>query len=169
MLATTALTAFLQVAVSLLPHGYDNAKWGTTAAELQNLTTVQKATPGHGFSYSEHAETNPDVYIGKTKDNHRIEYYFFKEKLYKIFIVYDRAQYSTDFYQKELTKLNAKYGPSKKTYQEVVFGIPVTHTMWENNDSILDLRMGAGFVYQVRLNKSAAQSKDRLKQIGDSI
>ena len=98
------LIFLLQVAVSSLPNGYDGAVWGISAKQLEQLVEVHKATPGSEYNYSDHMETDPEVYIQFTKENKRIEYYFFKGKLYKIFIVYDRALTSPQFYLRGSSK-----------------------------------------------------------------
>jgi len=152
------LAALLQVAVSL-PSGYQAAHWGMTVDELRSLTSVQRAGHGRKFGYADHAEIDPDVYVHVTQDKTRIEYYFFKGRLYKVFLVYDRSVTSPEFYQELVQEHEGRYGPFQAQYPEEFFGYVVQHTRWENAESVLDLRMGAGFVYQVRIDKKAAEAK----------
>jgi len=151
-----------------LPDGYEKASWGMSVTELRKLVVVHKATPGSEYNYSEHMEVNPNVYIQKA-ENRRIEYYFFRGKLYKIFILYDRSLATPAFYQKLIKQHREKFGPPQHQFQETVFGILVNHTSWSDEQSSLDLRIGAGYVYQVRLQNRAAAAKKLLQQLKHSI
>lgn len=158
MLSSIFLAAFLQVAVGL-PNGYQGVHWGMTVEDLRGLTGVQRAGHGRKFGYADHAEIDPDVYVHVTQDKTRIEYYFFKGRLYKVFLVYDRSAASPAFYQELVREHEERYGPFQAQYPEEFFGYVVQHTRWDDGDSVLDLRMGAGFVYQVRIDKKAAEQK----------
>lgn len=155
-------------AKSDLPVGYQKANWGMSVIELQKLVTIHKAALGSEFNYSEHTEVNPDVYIQKA-DNKRIEYYFFRGRLYKIFILYDRSLATPAFYQKLIKQQSKKFGPPQHRFQEKVYGIAVNHASWSDDRSSLDLRLGAGYVYQVRLQNRAAAAKKMLQQLKHSI
>jgi hypothetical protein len=168
LLCSLALTAPAWSATTELPSGYEMANWGITVAELKKQTTVFKASPGSEYNYSEHMEVNPDVYVQKVADK-RIEYYFFRGKLYKIFILYNRALANPESYQKLISQQSKKYGPPQRRYQEVVFGLQVQHASWSDKESSLDLRLGAGYVYQVRTQKSVAAAKKLLQQMRHSI
>ena len=159
---------FLQIAMSL-PNGYEGAVWGMTTTQLEKLVEVHKATPGSEYNYSDHMEVEPEVYIQFTKDQKRIEYYFFKSKLYKIYIVYDRALNSPEFYQQKITEAQQKYGPSQGQFDENVFGLTVKHTTWEDEQSLLDLRSGAGFIFEVLMDKKTAQAKAVRQQLKKAI
>ena len=119
----------LQLSVTL-PNGFQGITWGMSIEELTSQFEVQKATPDSGFGYADHMEVDPDVYIRVTKDNRKIEYYFYKGRLYKIYIVYDRARSTETFYK---------------------------------STSTLDLRSGAGYVYEVMIDKAA--ERDKAKQL----
>ncbi len=157
------------IAVSNLPNGHEKATWGMTVEELQRVASVEKADTEEGFNYAEHQEEDPEVYIRLAGGHERIEYYFFQGKLYKIFIVYDRILYHTRFYDRLIDEVKGDFGPPHKTYEEEFFGLPIQHHFWEDNVSSLDLRKGAGFVYQVRTHKALAEKKARLQQRKKSI
>lgn len=158
----------LHVAVSL-PNGYQGAAWGISPKQLEKLAEVHKATPGSEYNYSDHMETEPEVYIQFTKENKRIEYYFFKGKLYKIFIVYDRALTSAQFYQKKIAEARQEYGDPQGQFEEKVFGLMVKHTTWKGEQTLLDLRSGAGFIFEVLMDKKVAQVKALRRQLKNAI
>jgi hypothetical protein len=113
-------------------------------------------------------EKNPDVYVTKN-DKQRIEYYFFKQKLYKVFIIYPRNSNNEGLYRQLITENIAKYGKPTNQYQEKVFGLAVLHTVWTDGKSDLDIRSGAGYIYQVRSDKKAAAAKRLLQQFRHAI
>jgi hypothetical protein len=162
------LFVLLQVAASL-PNGYQSTVWGMSAKQLEELAEVHKATPGSEYNYSDHMETEPEVYIQFTEEKKRIEYYFFKGKLYKIFIVYDRALTSPEFYRQKITEARKKYGKPQGQFEEQVFGLTVKHTTWEGEQSVLDLRSGAGFIFEVLMDKKVAQAKKVRQQLKNAI
>jgi hypothetical protein len=162
MLFSTLLIGY--IAAAGLPNGYEGATWGMTSEDLRQIASVQKIEPGDTFNYAEHLEEDPDVYIRNNDQHERIEYYFFEGQLYKIFIVYDRILYHSRFYDRLIEKAKEDYGHSQEVYQEELFGLRIQHTLWEDAVSILDLRKGAGFIYQVRIHKDAAQRKDHSLQ-----
>lgn len=168
LLCALTLPSPTLLAAPELPVGYQQANWGITVAELRKLATVHKAVPGSEYNYSEHMEVNPDVYI-QVADHKRIEYYFFRDKLYKIFILYDRALATPAYYQKLIRQHSKAFGPPQRQYQETVFGLQVQHASWSDARSSLDLRLGAGYVYQVRIHTSAAAAKKLLQQMRHSI
>jgi hypothetical protein len=104
-------------------------------------------------------EIDPDVYVRRTQDNKKIEYYFYHGRLYKIYIVYDREKSTDVFYKELINKAHKEYGPAQSHYQENVFGIMVLHVMWDDGSSTLDLRSGAGYVYEVLIDKAAEREK----------
>ncbi|WP_455200306.1 hypothetical protein [Kaarinaea lacus] len=142
-----------------LPNGFEGINWGMTIEELTSQFEVHKATPGSDYSYADHMEADPDVYVRHTEDNKKIEYYFFDGRLYKIYIVYDREKSTDRFYKSLIDKAHKEYGPAQSHYQENVFGILVLHVKWDDGTSIMDLRSGAGYVYEVLIDKAAEREK----------
>lgn len=147
------------VAAPVLPNGYEKARWGMTVQELQEVASVERVLTGKGFNYAEHMEEDPEVYAGFSAGHNRIEYYFFEGKLYKVFIIYDKMLYHTKFYEKLVKDTTEKYGPPGRTYEETFYDLVIHHSLWEDPESELDLRKGAGFVYQVRIDRDAAGRK----------
>jgi hypothetical protein len=92
-------------------------------------------------------------------NNKKIEYYFFNGRLYKIYIVYDRSKSSEGFYKSLIDKAHKAYGPAQSHYQENIFGILVLHVKWDDGSSTMDLRSGAGYVYEVLIDKDAEREK----------
>ena len=152
------LATLLQVAVTL-PNGYQDMSWGMTIEDLTSHYDVHKAVAGSEYGYADHGEVDPDVYVRITEDNTRVEYYFFEGRLYKIYVVYDRSKASTEFYQKLIANAQKQYGPAQSHYQENVFGILVLHVKWEDGNSSLDLRSGAGYIYEVLVDIAAEREK----------
>jgi len=162
------LTALLSVTLSL-PAGYEQTEWGVTAKQLKSQVPIVKIKPGDNYYYAEHMEIDPDVYVYKTKNKKRIEYYFYQGKLYKVFVVYDRVPEAEKLYTQLKDKLVSDFGKPAREYSRKVFGLLVTHTQWEDNKTIFDLRNGAGFIYQVRVHKDALKAKERSYNRGKSI
>lgn len=171
MLIAASFFIFLLNATNL-PPGYEQAHWGMSVTDLEKITELHKASPGSEYQYAEHMETNPDVYVTVLPDK-RVEYYFFRQKLYKIFIVYKKSfTTATDgesFYQTLVQQHTDLYGKAHESFQETVFGMNVVHNAWMNDDSILDIRSGAGYIYQVRVDRKAAAAKKLLQQFRHSI
>ena len=163
------LFSALAFAGAALPTGHAPATWGMTVAEIRKQVEIVRAIPGEGFGYAEHLEEDPEVYIRNTAQHERVEYYFYEGRLYKIFIVYDRIFFHTRFYQKLAEEVRTQFGDPKDTYQENFFGLSIQHTLWEDSESILDLRKGAGFIYQVRIDKEAAARKKKTLRRKKSI
>jgi len=152
------LAASLQVAMTL-PNGHDGMTWGMTIEDLTSQFDVHKAAPGSEYGYADHTEVDPVVYVRITDDKTRFEYYFFEGKLYKIYKVYDRARSSKEFYQQLISDAQKLYGPAQSHYQENVFGILVLHVKWEDSVTSMDLRSGAGYIYQVLVDIAADHKK----------
>jgi hypothetical protein len=148
----------IQVAVTL-PNGFEGITWGMGIEELSSQHEVHKAEPGSAYTYADHMEIDPDVYVRRTKDNKKIEYYFYNDRLYKIYIVYDREKSTDAFYKALIDQAHKDYGPAQSHYQENIFGILVLHVKWDDGSSTLDLRSGAGYVYQVLIDKAAEREK----------
>lgn len=149
----------IATAANPLPTGYQGAHWGMSVEELTSQFEVNKAVAGSEYGYADHTETDPNVFVRFTKDNTRIEYYFFEDLLYKIYVIYDRAKSSKDFYQELIQKTRKEYGPAQSHYQERVFGLLVLHVKWDDGVSSLDLRSGAGYIYEVYIDKAAERKK----------
>ena len=144
-----------------LPLGYHQANWGMTVLEVSKEVPMIPAGGSGGFGYAEHLEEDPDVYTWTSPKHERVEYYFYRGKLYKIFIVYDRIFFHTKFYEKLIDQTQKAFGEPGKNYQEEYFGLSIQHVLWEDRVSVLDLRKGGGFIYQVRIDKSAAEEKTK--------
>lgn len=153
----------------VLPNGHDQAVWGITVSELKKQMDVSPVERTDPFGYAEHLEEDPEVYFWNSPQHERVEFYFYEGRLYKIFIVYDRIYFHTRFYEKLVEETTAAYGKPQDTYQEEFFGIPILHARWEDSASVLDLRKGAGFIYQVRIDKMAAEKKAKERARKKSI
>ncbi len=159
MIAGLVFSLLLLPVAHALPDGYRDAQWGMTVEQLKAQVEVFKASLGSEYNYADHTEQDPNVYVRTTKENSRIEYYFYKNHLYKVFVVADRAQASPTLYKQLIKQTTKQHGEPKAEFQEDVFGIKVQHTAWEDKNTILDVRFGAGFVYQVLIHKSLAKQK----------
>jgi len=162
IIASLVLPSFA-AAGAALPSGYDQAHWGMTTAELRAQVAVDRAEMTDGFGYAEHSEEDPDVYFRMTPAHERIEYYFYEGRLYKIFVIYDQVYFHTRFYDDLVDEMKASFGPPNKVYREELFGLTIQHTRWEDPASILDLRKGAGFIYQVRIDITADREKAKAR------
>lgn len=163
------ILASIVVAGPTLPNGYDRAAWGITVAELKKQVEVERAELTDEFGYAEHQEEDPDVYFRLTPKHQRIEYYFYQGRLYKVFVIYDRVLYHTRFYEDLVGEMKTSFGDPQNIYRENLFGLPIQHTQWEDAVSILDLRKGAGFIYQVRIDKAANRDKAKAQRKKKSI
>jgi len=141
-----------------LPQGLGDARWGMTAEELGRLS-AQKIDPDDQFGYAEHLEQEPEVYAGATADGKRIEYYLYGKALYKVFIIHARNQREPELYRQMVQRLTATYGPSQRAYDETVFGLKITHTVWEDAVTQVDLRFGGSFVFEVHVDRARAAAK----------
>lgn len=168
MLTVLLVSWVLQLA-AVLPQGYDQAHWGMTVSQLQAQTKLKKADKGHGYGFAEHMEIDPEVYVSPQADGGRVEYYFFQGKLYKVFVIYSKAKATADKYKQLAADFREKYGKPAQHYGETYFGFQVQHTLWEDPHTVLDLRSGAGFVYEVWLGKDLAQQKKKRKDLKDAV
>lgn len=142
-----------------LPDGYDQARWGISVARLKAQVEVERAGMTDEFGYADHLEADPDVYYRMTSQHERIEYYFYEGRLYKVFVIYDRILFHTRFYEDLVEEMKKRFGPPLNVYQEDFFGLMIQHARWEDAAAVLDLRKGAGFIYQVRIDRAADQKK----------
>ncbi|MBI3812162.1 MAG: hypothetical protein HY283_08160 [Nitrospirae bacterium] len=159
----------LAAAGAVLPNGYEQAGWGISVAELKKQVEVDRVEMTDEFGYAEHLEEDPEVYSRITPKHERIEYYFYQGRLYKVFVIYDRIFFHTRFYEGLIEEMTKSFGPPPKTYQEEFFGLSIQHARWEDAASVLDLRKGAGFIYQVRIDKAADQKKTKSQTKKKSI
>ena len=143
-----------------LPPGLGDAHWGMTAEELIHRLKAQKVDADDQFGYAEHLEQEPDVYAGTTADGKRVEYYLYRDALYKLFIIHARNQREPQLYRQMVQQLMAIYGPAQRTYDETVFGLTITHTVWQDAVTQVDLRFGGGFVFEVHTDRARAAAKD---------
>ena len=164
----SALVALLLTAAAL-PNGVDMFRWGMSVEELLKHAPVQQVELGHGYGYSEHAEANPEVYLQPSDGKRHREFYFFRGKLYKIFTVYHRNLTQPEFYAVLLADLKKQHGEPARSYEDQVMGLPVRHVEWKDQHNTIDLRMGAGFIFEVRFNNAAAVEKNVLKNLKQSI
>ncbi len=162
--------AIVMATAATLPAGHDQAAWGITAQQLKKIVSAVKVEPGENYHFAEHMEIEPDVYVLKEKGkNRKIEYYFYKAKLYKIFIVYDRQPELRKLYNHLKQSLVSHFGRAEQEFKRTVFGLVVTHTQWDDGKTLLDLREGAGFVYQVRIDKAALKLKEKAYTLKKAI
>lgn len=162
------LVAALVTAVSL-PQGYDVARWGMTADDLKSKMKATQVDLSDAFGYADHLEEDPDVYIALTADHERLELYLFEGRLYKIYVVYDRVMTHTRLYEQLVERFTKEHGPPTRSYQDDYFGLPIQHTVWEDDRTTLDIRKGAGFVFQVRVDRATAEKKAKAVQKRKSI
>ena len=146
-------------AATPIPQGLGEAQWGMTIDELRGVVDVTKINPNDPFSYADHLEEEPVIYVGQTAAGQRVEYYFFNGELYKIYLIHGDVQRDLVLYQQLADRLAVAFGPPDRHYDEVVMGLTIIHTIWEDAISSLDLRFGAGFVFQVHRDRSRAEAK----------
>lgn len=152
-----------------LPRGLDQARWGMTADELGKMTPVQKVDPNDPFSYADHLEEDPDIYAGTSSDGRRIEYYFYDGELYKVYLIHSDLQKDLVLYNRMAEDLVGTYGPPARTYHEEIMGLTIIHTIWEDDTAMLDLRYGAGFVFEVHTDRVRATAKEQALKRKKSI
>jgi hypothetical protein len=143
-----------------LPKGLGEAHWGMTAEELVGRLGARKVDSSDQFGYAEHMERDPEVYVGTTADGKRVEYYLYDHALYKLFIIHARNQREPQLYGQMVVELTARYGTPQHVYEESVFGLTITHTVWQDAVTRIDLRYGGGFVFEVHTDRVRAAAKD---------
>jgi hypothetical protein len=158
-----------QQAGAPLPQGLGDARWGMTAEELGRHLSVHKIDDDDQFGYAEHLEQEPDVYAGTTVDGKRIEYYLYGNALYKLFLIHARNQRDPQLYRQMVRQLTDAYGPAQRTYEETVFGLTITHTVWQDAVTQVDLRFGGGFVFEVHTDRVRAAAKQEALKRKKSI
>jgi hypothetical protein len=143
-----------------LPQGLGDARWGMTAEELGRRLSVHKVDLGDQFGYAEHLEEEPDVYAGTTADGKRVEYYLYDNALYKVFIIHARNQPDPQLYRQMVRRMTAEYGAPTRVYDASVFGLRISHTVWQDPVTQVDLRFGGGFVFEVHIDRVRAAARD---------
>lgn len=167
-LKISAMAALL-VAAAALPNGLDTFRWGMSVDQLSKQAQVHKSELGHGYGYAEHTEPNPEVYTQASDGKRHREFYFFRGKLYKIFTVYHRNLTQPEFYASLVADLKKRHGQPARSYEDQVMGMPVRHVEWKDKRNTIDLRMGAGFIFEVRMDNAAAAEKNLLTNLKQSI
>jgi len=142
-----------------LPTVYHGAQWGISVSELNSQIKVYKASHHGNYNYADHSEINPDVYVRKTTDSKRLEYYFYNKKLYKIYVVYPKNRQNNTLYRKQVSVFKQLYGAPSEISRDKYFGLEIQHTRWNDEQTALDLRLGAGFIYEVWVDTNAAKQK----------
>lgn len=154
-----------------LPTGYEGISFGMTGKEVTAVNkNIRKADGQHHFSFGEHFEVNPNVYILELDEASRAEYYLFKNRVYKIFIIIDEDKKGDrKLYEKLVTATRNLYGEPKQRYVENNFNMQISHTRWHNQHTILDLRKGAGFVFKVIIDKQLNREKQYLQKMEGGV
>ena len=152
-----------------LPQGLGDAQWGMTAEELGRRLSVHKVDVGDQFGYAEHLEQEPDVYAGTTADGKRVEYYLYDNALYKVFVIHARNQRDPQLYQQMVRRMTADYGAPVRVYDASVFGLRISHTVWQDPVTQVDLRFGGGFVFEVHIDRARAAAKEEALRRKHSI
>ena len=156
------LTLLIASAVfAIQPLGNSNIKWGLSEEALKKSYSVNKVSDGsdHGHGYSDFTEVNPIVYVDSSSSDKKIEFYFHNGKLYKTYTIYLEQNNVESFYQQKTKALEDDLGVATRTYSDELFSMPIQHNVWEFENENLDLRFGAGYVYEVRTYKPVANEK----------
>jgi len=169
MFTITLLIANILLAGHPIANG--DIDWDITEQALQEKIKEKKidTTLGHGHSYSDFNEINPTVYIDDSFPDKKFEFYFHKGKLYKIYTIYRNQDDIQAFYQQKIEGLKNKLGQPNNTYTDELFSMSIQHHVWETKEEQLDLRLGGGYVYEVRIEKSIAQDKQTQIELKHAI
>ncbi len=132
-------------------------------SDLQKNVKIEKVSgnASHGHEFSDFTEVNPAVYADTSSKSKKTEFYFHEGKLYKTYTIYLTQDKVSALYQQKLNEHQKKLGKPKETYTDKVFSMPIKHTVWETKNETLDLRYGAGYVYEVRTNILLAEEKQK--------
>ncbi len=138
-------------------------KLGMSEEQLLKIVDAKKVSgmDGHQHGYSDFTEVNPVVYVDTSSSARKLEYYFHEGKLYKIYTIYRDQSDVSNLYQKKFNELAARLGEPKRQYTSEYFSMPIQHNVWDMGNEELDLRFGAGYVYEVLVNKPAALEKKK--------
>jgi len=157
ILISLALSSFFTV----LPISNEDIGWEITENKLIKQFDVEKVSDGtgHGHGYSDFSEVNPVVYVDNSSSDKKIEFYFHNKKLYKIYTIFRSRENEISFYEEKIGEFKKTLGNPKEQYTDELFSMPIQHHIWETEEEKLDLRYGAGYVYEVRINKKSAEEK----------
>lgn len=159
---TTIATTLLSVALTL-PAGTDIAQWGVTVDELKANLSINQAVPDeNGYAYGDHGEVDADVYVYHPDKGGRVELYFFEKKLYKTYTIFGHTQDPETTYEQLVKEMTNNYGTPTRMFKEDKFGMKIIHNQWDDNKTLIDLRFGAGYVYEVRIDKFSAERKKQI-------
>jgi hypothetical protein len=147
-----------------LPGGYKKAKWGMTVEELGKVMDITDVV-SLGKFYAEHFEWKPDVYVSYLPpDYQKIEYYFYNNKLYKIFIMYklkkSKFKNPLKYFESIVNGAIKTYGKPQASYEDDTFGFPIWHNVWDDNITQMDIRMGSSFIHKVLMHKDLTNAKN---------
>ncbi len=154
-----------------LPLGNNSIEWGLSEKALKQSYSVKKVSDGsdQGHGYSDFTEVNPIVYVDNSSPDKKIEFYFHKDKLYKTYTIYLDQNNIESFYQQKIKSFNSDLGAPTKMYSDELFSMSIQHNVWEFENEQLDLRFGAGYVYEVRTYKPVANEKQIEIELKHSI
>jgi len=140
----------------------DKINLGMTESELVEATSAVKvgSAGARSHSYTEFSEENPVVYIDRTSEKKK-EYYFHDGKLYKVMTIYRNRVNDQSYYLEKINTLTKQFGEPSRKYTDQVVTLVVLHSVWENEQEELDLRFGAGYVYEVVTHKSMRKEKTK--------
>ncbi len=157
----TALIFAISISFATLPLGDDNLQWGISEQALQEKYQVTEVNPALGpkHGYTEFSEVDPVVYIDRSTQGQKTEFYFHEGKLYKTLIIHLDQEDAFNRYESKIEKLKQELGPVDKQFQSKLFNMTVLHSVWDFKEEEYDLRFGAGYIYEVRTHKPAAKEK----------
>jgi len=157
MIIAITLSSFF----SVFPIKNTDFNWDITEEALNSHFSVEKVSDGtgHGHGFSDFSEINPIVYVDNSSSDKKMEFYFHNNKLYKIYTIYKSQENVSAFYESKVGELQKALGEPKEVFTDELYAMPIVHHIWETSDEKLDLRYGAGYVYEVRTNKSSAKQK----------
>lgn len=157
----TAFILLLASTFATLPLGEGELQWGASEQTLLEHYDAVKVDPSNpqGNHFTEFMEIDPTVYIDRSTSGKKTEFYFYKGKLYKTFVIHLDQTNAPNRYKEKVKELTKSLGAPSQQRQSIVFNIPVYHTIWEFGDEQFDLRFGAGYIYEVRTHKPTAEEK----------
>ncbi len=138
-------------------------KLGISEDDLLKIINANKVSEmqGHQHGYSDFTEANPVVYIDTSSPDKKLEYYFYEGKLYKIYTIYLDQSDTLQLYKTKFSELSTRMGKPKNQYNSEYFSMIIQHNVWEKGNEELDLRYGAGYVYEVLVDKPAQLKKNK--------
>jgi len=151
----------LYSALAIVPASNSSVVWEMSERALTNVTNAEMVASGngHGHGYSDFTEVNAVVYVDESNKNKKLEYYFHDGKLYKTYTIYMNQMNPESYFDQKTLELEEIFGKTKKQYIDELFSMPIQHRVWENGNETLDLRFGAGYVYEVRTFNKLVKEK----------